>query len=113
MRLHTEPDTEWRNIFQLWRESGEVLPLKVAKSSWSAEAGHFLIVEDIAIKKWPYGTAWGQYHWKGYPARRVRKSISRERTLGKSFNLQATAQRGEVQGNVKRLVRCVTIAFAT
>ncbi|MBB4343050.1 hypothetical protein GGE56_004439 [Rhizobium leguminosarum] len=35
MRLHTEPDTEWKNIFQLWRESGEVLPLKVAKSSWS------------------------------------------------------------------------------
>ncbi|WSH75811.1 hypothetical protein U8Q02_34065 (plasmid) [Rhizobium leguminosarum] len=67
MRLHTEPDTEWKNIFQLWRESGEVLPLKVAKSSWSAEAGHFLIVENIEIKTWPYGTAWGQYHWKGIP----------------------------------------------
>jgi hypothetical protein len=34
-----------------------VLPLKVAKSSWSAEARHFLIVEDIEIKKLPYGTA--------------------------------------------------------
>jgi hypothetical protein len=67
MRLHTEPDTEWKNIFQLWRGSGEVLPLKVAKSSRSAEAGDFLIVERAAIKKWPYGTAWGQYHWKGVP----------------------------------------------
>jgi hypothetical protein len=47
MRLHTEPDTDWKNIFQLWQEKGEVLPLKVAKSSWSAEAGHYLIVERV------------------------------------------------------------------
>lgn len=38
MRLQTEPDTDWKNIFQLWHENGEVLPFKVAKSSWSAEA---------------------------------------------------------------------------
>jgi hypothetical protein len=67
MRLQTEPDTDWKNIFQLWHENGEVLPFKVAKSSWSAEAGHYLIVERIKIKTWPYGDAWGQYHWRGVP----------------------------------------------
>jgi hypothetical protein len=33
MRFHTEPDTDWKNIFQLWRENGEMLPFKVAKST--------------------------------------------------------------------------------
>ena len=65
MRFHTESDTESKNIFELWREGGERLPFKVAKCTWSAEAGHFLIVERIEIKKWPYGEAWGHYHWGG------------------------------------------------
>lgn len=67
MRLHSEPDTDWKNIFLLWRENGEILPFKVAKRSWSAEAGHYLIVERVEIKKWPYGDAWGQYHWRAVP----------------------------------------------
>lgn len=68
MRLHTEPDTDWKNIFQLWRENGEAVPFKVAKSTWSADAGHFLIVERVEVTKWPYGTAWGQYHWREFQA---------------------------------------------
>jgi hypothetical protein len=68
MRLHTEPDTIWRNIFELWRSNGEKLPFTVAKNSWSASAGHFLVVEEIQIKKWPYGSAWGRYYWKGIPS---------------------------------------------
>ena len=67
MRLHTEPETDWKNIFQLWKENGEKLPFKVAKSTWSAEAGHYLVVEKIEIKKWPYGSAWGRYHWNSAP----------------------------------------------
>lgn len=70
MRYHMEPDADWKNIFQLWKENGERLPFKVAKSTWSAEAGHYLVVERVEIKKWPYGDAWGQYHWKGKPGPR-------------------------------------------
>lgn len=73
MRLDSEPHTDWKNIFQLWRENGEVLPFKVAKSSWSAEAGHYLIVERVEIKTWPYGNAWGQYHWRGEPGAAAEK----------------------------------------
>jgi hypothetical protein len=67
MRLHTEPDVDWKNIFQLWREAGEALPIRVVKNTWSAEVGHYLIVERIEIGRWPYGLAWGQYHWRGVP----------------------------------------------
>lgn len=50
MRLHTEPETAWKNIFQLWKENGESLPFKVAKSTWSSAAGHYLIVEKVEVK---------------------------------------------------------------
>lgn len=70
MRLHTEPSTDWKNIFQLWEENGQRVPFTVAKSSWSAEKGHYLVVEEIRIKKWPYGDAWGQYFWNGQPGER-------------------------------------------
>jgi len=76
MRFHTEPDTEWKNIFQLWQENGGQLPFTVAKSTWSAEAGHYLVVEKIDIKKWPYGFAWGQYHWNGVPGERGKISAA-------------------------------------
>jgi hypothetical protein len=67
VRYHTEPETDWKNIFQLWKEGGDVLPFTVAKSTWSAEAGHYLIVERVEVKTWPYGFAWGCYHWEGGP----------------------------------------------
>jgi hypothetical protein len=41
MRLHSEPDTNWKNIFQLWEQNGRRLPFVVAKNTWSAEAGHY------------------------------------------------------------------------
>lgn len=66
-RIETQPDTDWKNIFQLWDENGRRLPFKVAKQTWSAEAGHYLVVERIEIGNWPYGKAWGQYHWNGVP----------------------------------------------
>ncbi|MGX5832437.1 hypothetical protein [Mesorhizobium sp. 43Arga] len=67
MRLHTEFPTDWKNIVQLWRENGEVLPFKAVKSSWSADVGHYLVVERVEVKTWPYGNAWGQCHWQGVP----------------------------------------------
>jgi hypothetical protein len=67
IRYHTQLATDWKNIFQLWRENGEHLPFTIGKSTWSAEAGHFLVVEKVEIKKWPYGSAWGRYHWNGVP----------------------------------------------
>jgi hypothetical protein len=70
LRFHTEPRTGWKNIFQLWKENGEQVPFAVAKSTWSAEAGHYLIVERVGIKEWPYGSAWGHYHWNGLPGPR-------------------------------------------
>ena len=70
MRLHTEPDTDRKNIFQLWRENGEAVPFKVAKSSWSAEAGHFLIVERVEVKKVVHR---GQYHCNGVPGTKGEK----------------------------------------
>jgi hypothetical protein len=70
MEFHTKPATGWTNIFELWRENGERLPFEVVKSTWSPRAGHYLIVEKVEIKKWPYGTAWGHYHWNGRSAER-------------------------------------------
>lgn len=61
--MPSEPDGEWKNIFQLWEATGKSLPLVVVKNTWSAEAGHYLIVTRITIKKWPYGFAWGEYYW--------------------------------------------------
>lgn len=63
--LHPQPEWDWKNIFQLWRENGEKLPLKVIRNSWNPAAGHYLVVEEVAVKKWPYGDAWGRYHWRG------------------------------------------------
>lgn len=59
-RMETQPDTDWQNIFQLWDENGRQLPFRAAKKTWSAEAGHYLIVERIEVGNWPLGKAWGQ-----------------------------------------------------
>ncbi|WP_210247022.1 hypothetical protein [Phyllobacterium endophyticum] len=90
--MHTEPDTDWKNIFQLWREGGEALPFQVAKSSWAADAGHFLVVERVEIKKWPYGAAGVSIIGEESQARKERRSISPERTCGKSSNSQMYLQ---------------------
>jgi hypothetical protein len=82
MRFHTEPDTDWKNIFQLLRQNGEKLPFTVAKGTWSADASHYLVAERVEIKKWPYGSAWGQYHWKGGPDGPKEKSARPELLVG-------------------------------
>src|SRR4051812_199992 len=68
MRLHDEPNREWRNIFQLWRENGERFPFVVARNSWDVAGGSYLVVEHLEIKKWPYGSAWGRYDYHGKPS---------------------------------------------
>jgi len=53
MRLHDEPSRDWKNIFQLWKENGERLPFIVARNSWDAASGSYLVVERIEIKNGP------------------------------------------------------------
>lgn len=53
-----------RNIFQLWRENGEKLPMRVILDSWD-ENKHYAVVDRIEIKNWPYGNAFGQYFFHG------------------------------------------------
>lgn len=55
-----------KNIFELWRENGEKLPIKVIINSWD-ETKHYALIEKIEIKKWPYGKAYGQYFFYGRP----------------------------------------------
>lgn len=60
---------EEKNLFQLWKENNEQLPFKAILNSWSEEAGHYALIEKIEIKKWPYGTAYGQYFFHGNPGK--------------------------------------------
>ena len=76
LRYYSELHTDWRNIFQLWRDNGEQVPFVVVKSTWSAASGHFLIVEEVKVKRWPYGDAWGSYHWNGSHDGGPREKIS-------------------------------------
>jgi hypothetical protein len=48
-----------KNVFQLWKENGEKLPFKVIRWTWSSDSA--FLVERIAIRKWPYGMAWGRF----------------------------------------------------
>lgn len=68
MRMHDEPNRNWKNIFQLWRENGERLPFIVARNSWETAGGSYLVVQRVEIKTWPYGSAWGQYYYRGKPS---------------------------------------------
>lgn len=61
---------ENKNIFQLWRENGEILPFKVRLDSWSDYLEHYALIEEIEIKKWPYGNAFGQYFFHKKPGRK-------------------------------------------
>jgi len=54
------PDAD-KNIFQIWRENGEKLPVKVHRWTWPDE--RYAVVTRVEIKKWPYGKAWGTVYW--------------------------------------------------
>jgi hypothetical protein len=60
---------ERNNLFELWKQNNEQLPFKATLDSWSEEAGHYVLIEKIEIKKWPYGTAYGQYFFYGKAGR--------------------------------------------
>jgi len=46
-----------KNIFEIWKDNGEVIPFAVRRNNWSSE--YYTVVEKIEIKKWPYGNAYG------------------------------------------------------
>lgn len=56
---------EPKNIFELWRENGENLPIFVRKGTWSDAKGHYARIDRIEVKNWPYGIAYGQYFFHG------------------------------------------------
>lgn len=47
----------YKNIFQIWRDNGEKLPIKVRRCNWSS--AFYTVVERIEIGNWPYGKAYG------------------------------------------------------
>ena len=51
------------NIFELWRHNGELLPFGARRASW-AETTH-VVVEEIEIRRWPYGDAFGWVYVRG------------------------------------------------
>jgi 5-methylcytosine-specific restriction endonuclease McrA len=61
--LERDPRTEAskKNIFQLWALANEQVPFKAVKETWAGRKGQFMVIENVEIKKWPYGSAWGRY----------------------------------------------------
>ena len=48
---------EQKNIFEIWKESGEKTPFAVRRENWANK--YYTVVVGIKIKKWPYGDAYG------------------------------------------------------
>ena len=53
------------NILELWEINGRKLPIKVIRESWNEAVDHYMLVERIEIRRWPFGFAWGRYHRNG------------------------------------------------
>ena len=53
-----------KNIFEIWDENGRKLPFAVRRDNWGPE--YCAVVEEIEIKKWPYGIARGYSTRNGY-----------------------------------------------
>ena len=53
------------NIFELWRNNGELLPFGARRDSWAATT--HVLVESIKIRRWPYGEAFGWVYVHGMP----------------------------------------------
>jgi len=48
---------EQKNIFEIWKENGEKLPIAVRRQNWDEQ--YFTVVTGVQIRKWPYGEAYG------------------------------------------------------
>lgn len=48
-----------KNVFEIWREHGEMTPFKVRRSSWAPTS--YAVVNKVVIGKWPYGKAYGYF----------------------------------------------------
>jgi hypothetical protein len=62
------PKRDWYNIFELWELGGRTLPIKIIRQGWYEILDHYMLVERIEIKRWPFGFAWGRYHRSGKAA---------------------------------------------
>jgi hypothetical protein len=62
------PERDWHKIFELWELNGRQLPMKVVRESWNQTAAHYILVERIEIRRWPYGFAWSRYCRNGETA---------------------------------------------
>lgn len=47
------------NVFQIWKEHGELVPFAVRRHSWNPLS--FFIVTSVEIKNFPYGNASGYF----------------------------------------------------
>ena len=54
-----------KNIFQIWDDNGRKLPFAVRRFNWGPE--YCAVVEEIEIRKWPYGIARGYSMKNGVP----------------------------------------------
>jgi hypothetical protein len=52
---------EPRNVFELWALNGETTPFRVVKETWRRAPGQYFLVEEVEVRKMPYGYAWGRY----------------------------------------------------
>ena len=50
-----------KNIFQIYEETKEVLPLFVKKDYW--EDTNYILVTRVEIKDFTFGKAWGYHHF--------------------------------------------------
>jgi hypothetical protein len=51
------------NIFQLWKKNGDRVPFGARRDSWSANT--HVLVEEVVLRRWPYGTAYGDVFRNG------------------------------------------------
>lgn len=65
-----KPTLEPRNIFEIWALNGKRVPFKVRRKHWNSSIEQYFIVDEVTIRKWPYGEAWGTYFRKGEPNER-------------------------------------------
>jgi len=63
--LRNAQEEKSHNIFELWALNDQQLPFRVTKETWSKKVDQFIIVEEIQIRKPPYGFAWGRYCREG------------------------------------------------